>query len=214
MRKLPRPAGYYDVRGTLLEMVPEACKRVLDVGCGEGNYASYFKEKDAAFVAGVEIDSKAAASARERMDFVWEGPVEDEMPFEPGQFDLILCADVLEHLTDPWEVLKKLRALLAADGYLLASIPNLRYAPVLYNLILKGQFNYRPSGVLDSTHLRFFTRSTMKNLIEESGFEILKWGSSPLPAKYSWWNKLTFGLCRDFFTMQYYILARPLNGLE
>jgi len=87
--------------------VPDIYGNVLDVGCGEGNYAFYLRERGAAFVAGVEISSGAAASARSKMDFVFAGSVEEKLPFKQGQFDLIICADILEHLVDPWGVLKK-----------------------------------------------------------------------------------------------------------
>jgi len=107
------------------------------------------------------------------------------------------------------ESAEKLRSLLAADGYLLASVPNLRYGKVLYELIVKGLFQYTTSGVLDYTHLRFFTRSTMKSLIEESGFEIVRWGMPVKTKKCLWLNRITLGLFNDFLTTQYYILARP-----
>jgi len=84
----------------------------------------------------------------------------------------------------------------------------LRYAPVLYKILVKGQFNYAPAGVLDSTHLRFFTRSGMKSLFSEGGFQIVKWGRPVKPFKYLLPNLITAGIFNDFFTMQYYILAR------
>ena len=192
-----------------MKLAPESYRKVLDVGCGEGNSVFYLKEKGAGFVAGIEINPGAAAAAREKMDYVWEGSVEEELPFTKGQFDLIICGDVLEHTVDPWKVLEKLRILLAADGYLLASVPNLRYGKVLYELIVKGLFQYTTSGVLDYTHLRFFTRSTMKSLIEESGFKIVRWGMPVKTKKCLWLNRITLGLFNDFLTTQYYILARP-----
>lgn len=192
-----------------MKLAPESYRKVLDVGCGEGNSVFYLKEKGAGFVAGIEINPGAAAAAREKMDYVWEGSVEEDLPFEKGQFDLIICGDVLEHTVDPWKVLERLRSLLAADGYLLASIPNLRYGKVLYELIVKGLFQYTTSGVLDYTHLRFFTRSTMRSLVEESGFEIVRWGMPVKTKKCLWLNRITLGLFNDFLTTQYYILARP-----
>jgi 2-polyprenyl-3-methyl-5-hydroxy-6-metoxy-1,4-benzoquinol methylase len=209
MNKGNRPDSYYNYRADLLQLVPKINGNVLDVGCGEGNYAFYLKERGAAFIAGVEIDSEAAAAASSKMDFVFTGSVEEKLPFEQGQFDLIICADVLEHLIDPWEALRNMKILLAPDGYLLASIPNLRYAPVLYNILIRGLFRYKISGVLDYTHLRFFTLSTMKEIIEESGFEIVKLGRPAKDRVYLVLNLLTLGLLNDFLTMQYYILARP-----
>lgn len=211
MSEMAKPRDYYvHFQEHLLELAPITYKSVLDVGCGEGNSAFYLKEKGATYVAGVEINGEAAAAAREKMDYVWEGSIEEEIPFQRGQFDLIICADVLEHLIDPWKVLGELKTILAADGYLLTSIPNLRYAPVLYELLVKGLFRYTTFGVLDSTHLRFFTRSTMKYMIEESGFEIVRWGRPVKTLKCLRLNTLTLGIFNDFLTTQYYILARPV----
>lgn len=207
MNEWSRPESYYNYRADLLQLVPKIYGNVLDVGCGEGNYAFYLKERGAAYIAGVEIDSEAAAAARKKMDFVFAGSAEEKLPFEQGQFDLIICADVLEHLINPWEVLRNLKQLLAPDGHLLVSMPNLRYAPVLYNILIRGLFRYKISGVLDYTHLRFFTLSTMKELIEESGFEIVKLGRPAKDKIYLGLNLLTLGLLNDFLTMQYYILA-------
>ncbi len=208
MNERSRPESYYNYRADLLQLVPKIYGNVLDVGCGEGNYAVYLKKRGAAFIAGVEIDSEAAAAARKKMDFVYAGSAEEKLPFEQGQFDLIICADVLEHLIDPWEALRNLKKLLVPDGHLLVSMPNLRYAPVLYNILIRGLFRYKISGVLDYTHLRFFTLSTMKELIEESGFEIVKLGRPAKDKIYLGLNLLTLGLFNDFLTMQYYILAR------
>lgn len=211
MNKLAKPREYYtNFQKHLLDLAPKTYKRVLDVGCGEGKSAYYLKENGATYVAGVEINSQAASVARVIMDDVWEGSVEEIIPFQQGQFDLIICSDILEHLVNPWKVLELLKTILAADGYLLASIPNLRYAPVLYELLIKGLFRYTTSGVLDSTHLRFFTRSTMKSMIEESSFEIVRWGRPVKTTKYKRLNTLTLGVFNDFFTTQYYILARPI----
>lgn len=208
--RLGKPDGYNSgQRKDLIDLVPPGYRSVLDVGCGEGNNTPYLRQKGATYVAGIEITPENAAIARTQMDEVWCGSVEAELPFQVGQFDLIICADVLEHLVDPWAALRKLRSLLSSSGYVVASIPNIRYLPVLFELLVKGRFRYEPAGVLDRTHLRFFTRLEIINLFEVAGFEIMRWSRNRKGRKLSPLNRVTLGLFNDFFTMQYYVLARP-----
>ncbi|TDA64545.1 MAG: class I SAM-dependent methyltransferase [Clostridia bacterium] len=208
--RLGKPDGYYSgQRKDLIDLVPPGYRSVLDVGCGEGNNTPYLRQKGATYVAGIEITPENAAIARTQMDEVWCGSVEAELPFQVGQFDLIICADVLEHLVDPWAALRKLRRLLSSSGYVVASIPNIRYLPVLFELLVKGRFRYVPAGVLDRTHLRFFTRLEIINLFEVAGFEIVSGSRNRKGRKLSPLNRVTLGLFNDFFTMQYYVLARP-----
>ncbi|KKM13020.1 hypothetical protein SY88_00140 [Clostridiales bacterium PH28_bin88] len=207
---LSKPDGYYSgQRKDLIDLVPSGYRTVLDVGCGEGNNTPYLRQKGATYVAGIEITPENAAIARTQMDEVWCGSVEAELPFQVGQFDLIICADVLEHLVDPWAALRKLRRLLSSSGYVLASIPNIRYLPVLFELLVKGRFRYVPAGVLDRTHLRFFTRLEILNLFEVAGFEIVRWSRNRKGRKLGPLNSVTLGLFNDFITLQYYVLARP-----
>lgn len=207
---LSKPDGYYSgQRKDLIDLVPPGYRSVLDVGCGQGNNAKYLRQKGATYVAGIEITPENAAIARTQMDELWCCSVEDELPFRVGQFDLIICADVLEHLVDPWAALRKLRSLLSPRGYILASIPNIRYLSVLYGLLIKGRFQYVPAGVLDRTHLRFFTRLEIANLFEATGFEIVRWSRNKKGRKLGPLNKVTLGLFNDFLTVQYFVLARP-----
>lgn len=212
---LGKPDGYYSSqRQDLIDLVPPGYRSVLDVGCGEGNNTPYLRQKGVTYVAGIELTPENAAIARTQMDEVWCGSVEAELPFHEGQFDLIICADVLEHLVDPWAALRKLRNLLSSGGYVLASIPNLRYLPVLFELFVKGRFRYVPAGVLDRTHLRFFTRLEIINLFEVAGFEIVRWSRNRKGRKLGPLNSVTLGLFNDFLTVQYYVLARPRTDVE
>jgi len=83
-----------------------------------------------------------------------------------------VCNDVLEHLPDPWTVLRQAHGLLNPGGVVVASIPNLRYFPVLKDLVLRGEFEYQRDGVLDRTHLRFFTRKSIGRLFEDTGYSV------------------------------------------
>jgi SAM-dependent methyltransferase len=162
-------------------------------------------------LVGVEIDHRAAAVAKQRFDRVIERSIEEReaLGLEPGSFSLIICADVLEHLVDPWSTMRYLRTLAAPDGYLLASIPNVRFYGVLLPLLLWGRFEYGVSGVLDITHLRFFTRPGIDAMLRQPGWLPARWSSDRLGLKRRLVNSLTLGLIRDFLVVQHYVLALP-----
>lgn len=146
--------------------------RVLDVGCGYGGAGKLLKTKFKAEVHGIEINKKAADRARIHYDSVINANVEqDGFSFEANYFDFIICADVLEHLADPWRALRSLKKYLTNSGVLAASIPNIRNASVIIQL-LDGSFDYQEFGVLDDTHLRFFTYRSSLRLFERSGFRV------------------------------------------
>jgi 2-polyprenyl-3-methyl-5-hydroxy-6-metoxy-1,4-benzoquinol methylase len=138
--------------------VPSRAKRILDVGCARGRLGHELKLQDPTrYVVGVEQDPDAAKAAGERLDDVFVLDVQvDTPPIEPGSLDCLLLGDVLEHLVDPEEVLRRYRGLLRDDGLVLVSVPNIQHFSVIKNL-LRGDFMYQPSGLLDGTHLRFFT---------------------------------------------------------
>jgi tetratricopeptide (TPR) repeat protein len=96
------------------------------------------------------------------------------LPFPPGTFDCVICADVLEHLRDPWAFLARVRPLLAPQGLLLASIPNVQFVQVLWELA-QGRWTYQPAGILDRTHLRFFTRREFRRALRAAGFQDVAW---------------------------------------
>jgi 2-polyprenyl-3-methyl-5-hydroxy-6-metoxy-1,4-benzoquinol methylase len=149
-------------------------KRILDVGCATGCMAKVLAEQFGCSITGVELDGEAASSARRFCQSVIVGDVESldcEQTFDGNSFDVVICADVLEHLKDPAATLVRLRRLLAPSGYLIASIPNIAHVSVITELI-RGHFDYRPLGLLDSTHLRFFTRETLYACFEAAGMTI------------------------------------------
>jgi SAM-dependent methyltransferase len=169
--------AYYDrVRGELLDMIEVAPASVLDVGCGGGATDAELKRRfPGAFVIGVEAVTAAADRAQGRVDRLIRANVETldfhAAHIEPGTLDLIIVADVLEHLYDPWHMLEKLRSLLAPGGRVLASIPNVRNLWLLEK-IARGRFDYRDEGLLDITHIRFFTLAEMRALFADTGFVI------------------------------------------
>ncbi|HUR85625.1 MAG TPA: class I SAM-dependent methyltransferase [Solirubrobacteraceae bacterium] len=150
-----------DPRPDVQALIAPRGLRVLDVGCGAGSLAAGLKTAGAAHVAGIELDSSAAARARERLDVVVEGSVLDaDLPFREGEFDVLVFADVLEHLPDPDAALRRCLPLLAPGGRVVVSVPNMRFWLVLARLA-GDRWAYTDHGVRDRTHLRIFTRRSL-----------------------------------------------------
>lgn len=148
-------------------------KRVLDVGTATGYVAKVLSERGCA-VTGIELNAGAAKQAEEFCDRVIVGDVESlDLGAELGEdsFDAILFGDVLEHLKDPREVLRRFEPFLRPEGYVVASIPNIAHGSVRLAL-MQGRFEYRQLGLLDDTHLRFFTRDSVEQLFNEAGFMV------------------------------------------
>ena len=144
---------------------------VLDVGCGEGSLGRSFKQMGCR-VVGIEIEPGAAVEAEKHYDRVYVADMDTfELPFDGQSFDHIVCADVLEHLRNPWGVLARLRPLLKSEGSLVASIPNIRNVEAIADL-LKGNFNYLNWGIMDETHLRFFTRRSIEKMFADAGYAV------------------------------------------
>jgi 2-polyprenyl-3-methyl-5-hydroxy-6-metoxy-1,4-benzoquinol methylase len=161
-------------RNEIFPLLPDKITKVLEIGCGTGNTLEWLKaQKQCSWVGGVELYPDAAAKAREKLDAVYVGNIEQlDLPMEQGTLDLILCLDVLEHMIDPWEVVRRLSKLLTTGGAMIASIPNVRNKKVLFPLLFKGRWDYGDAGILDKTHLRFFVRDTAIQLIETSGLKV------------------------------------------
>ena len=155
-------------RRDLVNLVPEGIKTVLDVGCAMGGYAKTLKAlRPELSITGVELNPFMAARARIHYDKMIVHPVEEATFTE--RFDLINCGDVLEHLQDPWAMLKNLHALLTPHGYLVLSVPNAGHWTVVRGL-LKGDFQYVPLGLLCIAHLRWFTESSLLETLADTGF--------------------------------------------
>lgn len=166
-----------------LKLIGEG-KSVLDVGCYEGALARELVRRGCV-VTGVELDERAAGMARETCESVLVGDVEqmdlaDEL--SGRRFDVGLFGDVLEHLKDPARVLRQVRGLLAPDGYVVLSVPNIAHASIRL-MLLEGRFEYEEFGILDDTHLKYFTRDSIADLLESCGFfiEDIYWTDKPVP---------------------------------
>ena len=158
-------------------------KFVVDFGCATGYFAKLLKERGCK-VVGIEINEKAATQARKFCDEVivcdLDRPSSAVEALQHYEFDVAVFGDVLEHLKNPWSLLKKVNLVLKKNGFIVASIPNIAHGSIQLAL-LKGEFNYTEYGILDNTHLRFFTRNTVKTLFEFSGYRIQDWDTTKLP---------------------------------
>jgi SAM-dependent methyltransferase len=203
-----RPAAYYDqARPEVAALVPAECRRVLDVGCGTGQFGRLLRERGH-HVTGIELVPEVAEVARTHLDHVAVADVEAGFPFSPTSFDALVFADVLEHLVDPWRVLREATSLLAEGGFVVASVPNVQNLDVLWRL-MRGQWDYRERGLLDRGHLRFFTLATVRELFAQAGLTVTHVGHR---YRCSLWRELmcflTAGRARRLFARQYLVVGR------
>jgi O-antigen biosynthesis protein len=171
----PQDEQYFEFdRPELRALVPAEAKRVLDVGCGAGALGAALRREREVEVVGLELSPTAAARAAARLDQAIEANLEElqELPFEPGHFDAMVFGDVLEHLHDPHRLLRVLRPWLAADGALVCSIPNVGHWSVVLPLLAQDRWPYADAGLLDRTHVHFFTLTEAEAMLRECGFAL------------------------------------------
>lgn len=171
------PLSYYShSREEMLEFIPPKTKKLLDIGCGAGLFGSLVKKhlSDEVKIWGIEPVQSAADIAIENLDHVLCDTAEDSLEKLPDNFfDCIVFNDVLEHLIDPQIILKKVARKLTPDGVIIASIPNVRYFLVLVELMVYKDWRYQDWGVLDKTHLRFFTQDSISRLFDSVGYKVI-----------------------------------------
>ena len=153
-------------------------KKVLDVGCSEGLLSKRMNQNNCTIV-GIELDTEAALKAESFCEEVIIGDVESVTlkPEYLNYFDVIVFADILEHLKDPLDVLKTFKNYLKDDGYIIISVPNIANWRIRLQLLL-GNFEYNEYGILDSGHLRFFNKKGALKLVNDAGFEITEFDLS------------------------------------
>lgn len=168
------PEWYFkSSKSNLLWMIPKSAKRVLEIGCAEGNLGGHLKELYGAEVWGIELNQKAAKKAQERLYKVYCGDAAEAIEsIPPVSFDCIVMFDVLEHMTNPELVLRKSKRLLSENGVIALCVPNVLYASNLYRMLVRKDWEYISHGVLDVTHYRFFTKKSLIRLIRENGYKI------------------------------------------
>lgn len=183
--------------------------RLLDVGCGEGSWAPRLRQAGARELVALDPSPAAIARASERYDTAIVGTLEGTELAElgGGRFDVVIVADVLEHLVDPWRALRILRDWAEPDAMLAVSVPNLRFYRLLGNLVVRGEFEYERWGVRDWTHLRWFTRRSLARMLIASGWRPQRWVASR-SLKGRVLARISEPLANDLLRQQLTVIAR------
>ncbi len=203
---------YYDlVRSELFPFFSEPVDTAIEFGSGSGATLVALREKKLAKkVIGVEIHKPSFERAKKVLDTAYLLDIEsDKLPFKKESFDAILFPDILEHLRDPWSILAQANTWLRPNGFVVVSVPNIRHFSVLVAL-LRGRWEYTEAGIMDRTHMRFFTKETMREALEEAGFvvEEIRANGGYLPSWKGWLNFLSGNRIRPWFESQYLFKAR------
>jgi 2-polyprenyl-3-methyl-5-hydroxy-6-metoxy-1,4-benzoquinol methylase len=203
----------------IISLIPfDSGQKVLEIGAGAGNTLLYIKEKGIAKeVMGVELMEIPNSNQKNPLiDKFQIANIEHEAIQAPEKyFDIIICADVLEHLIDPWSVVDKLSGFLKKDGLLIVSMPNIREYKTLGKVIFRGNFDYQMTGgIMDKTHLRFFCKKNIYQLLNTPNLSTFYSKPNfmlkvvPEGRKRRIINLLTFRLFEDFLAVQYLFIAR------
>jgi len=207
-----RPLDYYNsVRYDVVSIVPPGVQCVLEVGCGAGRTGALLRKRGVQKLIGVEINPLLRPFARPHYSELIVGDVEelDLAGILAQSLDCVLYPDVLEHLRDPWQVVRRHVEVLRPGGFVVASIPNVRYYKAVRELVLRGRWDYQDAGILDRGHLRFFTRTSIEHLFRSNGLDILKMETNLRgPHLLKFLNKLVLNRLLPFLVKQYLILAQ------
>lgn len=150
----------------------EPSSRVLDIGCGAGDLGGYLRTEKQCYVVGMDYSTESLAVAGDKLDATWQIDLNSQLPHDitDDTFDVIVLADILEHIYMPGAILQSAEKLLKPGGKLLISIPNAGYVGALLSLY-DDEWQYREEGILDRTHIRFYTRKSIIELLKLSGYD-------------------------------------------
>jgi methionine biosynthesis protein MetW len=210
-----RAEAYEGERPEVQALVPASARRVLDLGCAAGALGAGLKSRaDAPEVVGVELDPGYAEHAAARLDRVVQGDVGEALARgDLGRFDCIVAADVLEHLADPWQALRRATELLEPGGTVVISLPNVRFFETFWQLGVRGRWPRREQGIFDSTHLRWFTLRDALDLAQQAGLTVaevrplirIRPAGSRFDRLFGWLGSTPL---RELFAFQYLLRCR------
>lgn len=201
--------AYANPRDEVTVLVPSSAHRILDVGSSAGVMGEALVARGCD-VTGIEYSHHLAELARPRLTTLFEGDVEQLAAegFDPGApFDCVVMADVLEHLRDPWTVVRWAAGLVGEGGSMVISLPNVRHLHLVYSLLLRRRWPYREVGVFDRTHLRWFAYENLPLLLDGTGFEISELTRNYMLREWPTRADRFAPLLRDFGTLQFIFRA-------
>lgn len=222
--KTGRLSSHGRILACLRQLPQEA--RILDVGTATGYLGASLREEGFRRVWGLEYRRDWAEQAAPWYENVVVADLErDALPWVAGSFDAVICADILEHLRDPVRALQMLSALVAPEGQVLISVPNVAHWSMRASLLF-GRFTYTDSGILDRTHLRFFTRASARQLLEMGALTIRQEAPIPLPIAHwcdgsrlsalwrvaEWVDGWLARICPSLFAYQFFFVGTPARG--
>jgi 2-polyprenyl-3-methyl-5-hydroxy-6-metoxy-1,4-benzoquinol methylase len=208
---------YKHSRKEMLPFLPKSAKTILEIGCGQGNFSAQLVNKGME-TWGIEPNEASSIEASKKLFKVLFGSLQNKLDEIPNDyFDVIILNDVLEHLLEPSDDLKLLKSKLSKDGVLISSIPNVRYSKNIFNLLFKKDWKYTESGILDSTHFRFFTKRSIQRMYVDCGYKIVKIKGVNMTKSFAFFpfailfNILFLGTQSDMFFMQYASVAKRID---
>ncbi len=208
-----KPSGYYsNERPDMLKYIPSEARKILEFGCGQGNFSKLLMDKPEVETWGIEINPDAARKAEENLTKVIFTDALDALPEIPDNyFDCVIFFDILEHLADPYTLLSQVKEKLTKNGLIVASVPNVRYYRTFVKYVFGGNWEYKSHGILDKTHLRFFTYKSICNMFKSIEFEIIKIvGIHPTSSKnFRLINTMLLNSFSDLRYKHYAVVARP-----
>lgn len=204
---------YSHSRSEILPFLPSGIKFALDVGCGNGSFGKILKEHVGCVVWGVEPNQTVALEAQQNLDKVINSPFDKNLNLEHQKFDCIFFNDVLEHLVNPYSALNICKLNLSKNGCIISSIPNILHFDTIYKILITQDWKYEDAGILDKTHLRFFTKKSIIRMFEECGYKIVSiQGINPAySTKFKWLNKMLFNHLNDMKYIQYLTVVQTLK---
>ena len=198
---------HYYAHGDVFNIIPDYAGQVLDLSGGVGATGAALKSAHGATF--VVVADQVAGDTADSVDVAVSGNLEDPIFLrtlleDHGPFDTILCLDVVEHLRDPWSTVEELHKGLALNGIIVASIPNVNHHSLIVPVVLRGLYELQDAGLLDRTHLRWFTKATAVEMMTKSGLKLETVGVY-LGRKKSLLNALSLGMLSRFMVMQYLV---------
>jgi 2-polyprenyl-3-methyl-5-hydroxy-6-metoxy-1,4-benzoquinol methylase len=208
--------AYDNARPEVAALVPDHALSVLDIGCATGRLGASLKQRvPRRRVVGIERDPMLADIAATRLDHVLIGDLEElaaKGEHADGPFDCIVAADVLEHLRDPWTVVRWAAEALVPEGIMVISVPNIRHLQTLWSVGVRAHWPYEGMGLFDRTHLRWFARRNLPELFAGTDLRIVEVGRVQLVSTdpTNRWNRVAPYL-RDLGTLQFLVTATKVR---